>query len=51
MILSKSLGFDENKNATEASFRVTHIISVQGKPHIIAESFILPCAKIMGNTF
>ena len=47
LLLSESCGSEPKSGVTEASFRVSHIIGKQGKPHTIAESLILPCAKIM----
>lgn len=47
LLLSESFGVEGKSGATEASFRVSHIIGKQGKPHTIAESLVLPCAKIM----
>jgi zinc finger BED domain-containing protein 5/7/8/9 len=46
-LLSESLGIEVMSGFTEASYRVSHIIGKQGKPHTIAESLILPCAKVM----
>ena len=45
--LSESLGIEVMSGVTEASYRVSHLIGTQGKPHTIAESLILPCAKVM----
>jgi zinc finger BED domain-containing protein 5/7/8/9 len=47
ILLSESCGFDAKRGVTEASFRVSHLIGKQGKPHKIGESLILPCAKII----
>jgi len=47
ILLSESCGFDAKRGVTEASFGVSHLIGKQGKPHTIAESLILPCAKII----
>ena len=47
LLLSEACGMEVKSGVTEASFRVSHIIGKQGKPHTIAESLILPCAKIM----
>ena len=47
LLLSESCGSEPKSGVTEASFRVSHITGKQVKPHTIAESLILPCAKIM----
>jgi hypothetical protein len=43
--LSESLGIEVMSGVTEASYRVSHLIGTQGKPHTIAESLFYHVPK------